>query len=266
MKIAAAQSIITRDPSENGAAIRALMRQAADAGARLVQFTEGALSSYPLRCEEADWSAVALELTQIAALAAELKLWTVVGSAHRVSPNRPHNSLYVISDLGEIATRYDKRLCSNNEINTFYSPGFDPVVFEVDGFRFGLALCIEVNFPELFMEYERLGVDCVLFSAHSGDAMFGVMAQGHAATNCLWFGVSTPAQAWALPSGVIGPDGRWMAQAAGQIAPGIVATELDRADPRFDVALNKARPWRRVAREGAIYAARRAGDPSSEKK
>jgi hypothetical protein len=31
--------------------------------------------------------------------------------------------------------------------------------------------------------------------------------------------------------------------------------DLDRADPKLDVALNKARPWRRVAREGRIYRA-----------
>jgi hypothetical protein len=28
---------------------------------------------------------------------------------------------------------------------------------------------------------------------------------------------------------------------------------MDRNDPGFDIALNKARPWRRVAREGSIY-------------
>jgi predicted amidohydrolase len=252
MKIAAAQSLMSRDPRENGAHLRALMRQAAEAGARLVQFSEGALSDYASK-EEMDWDAVASELAQIAALAGDLKLWTALGCSHRRTPYRPYNSVYVISDTGQLAARYDKRLCSNNEITNFYSPGSEPVVFEADGFRFGLVLCIEVNFPELFMEYERLGVDCVLFSAHSGDTMFGVMAQGHAAVNCMWLGVSTPAQAGALPAGVIGPDGRWMAQAAEQVAPGLVAADLDRDDPRFDVALNKARPWRRVARDGAIY-------------
>jgi len=255
MKIAAAQTIVTRDPRENGAAIRAQMREAAGQGARLVQFPEGALSGYPLKDEETDWEGVASELTQIVSLAGDLKLWTVLGCNHRLAPpKRPHNSLYVISDGGEIAARYDKRLCSFNEITNIFSPGFDPVVLEAGGFRFGLALCIEINFPELFMEYERLGVDCVLFSSHSKDAMFGVMAQGHAAANNYWLGVSVPAQfAEALPSGVIGPDGCWMAQAVGRAEEGLAMAELDRSDPRFDIALNKARPWRRVAREGSIY-------------
>ena len=40
------------------------------------------------------------------------------------------------------------------------------MVFEVDRFRMGLALCIEAHFPGVFAEYERLDVDCVLLSAH----------------------------------------------------------------------------------------------------
>jgi hypothetical protein len=38
------------------------------------------------------------------------------------------------------------------------------VTFDIDGLRFGLLLGMEVHFPELFIEYERLDVDCVLFS------------------------------------------------------------------------------------------------------
>jgi hypothetical protein len=60
-----------------------------------------------------------------------------------------------------------------------------------------------------------------------------------------------------LPSGVLGPDGRWIDQLAGQETPGIIVADLDPKDPRFDIPLNKARPWRRAAREGKIYEERR---------
>ena len=46
-----------------------------------------------------------------------------------------------------------------------YSPGSDPITFVVDGYRFGCALGMESHFPEVFSEYERLDVDCVLFSS-----------------------------------------------------------------------------------------------------
>ena len=43
LRIAIAQTPVGFDPRENGAVIRAQMREAADAGARLIQFTEGAM-------------------------------------------------------------------------------------------------------------------------------------------------------------------------------------------------------------------------------
>jgi predicted amidohydrolase len=29
------------------------------------------------------------------------------------------------------------------------------VVFDVDGYRFGCVICVEINFPHLFSQYER---------------------------------------------------------------------------------------------------------------
>ncbi|KAF1046843.1 MAG: hypothetical protein GAK38_02242 [Xylophilus sp.] len=47
LRVALAQTLVAFDARENGAQIRAFMRQAADAGARPIQFTEGAMSGYP---------------------------------------------------------------------------------------------------------------------------------------------------------------------------------------------------------------------------
>src|SRR6185437_3337208 len=95
----------------------------------------------------------------------ELRLWTVLGSVHPLTPpHRPHNSMYVISDQGKLATRYDERLLSSTKLSFMYTPGSGPVTFDVDGLRFGCAMGIEVHFPEVFAEYERLDADAVLFS------------------------------------------------------------------------------------------------------
>src|SRR5206468_3811476 len=139
------------DARENGRIVRESMREAAAAEVRLIQFPEGFLSGYAKEqiadWDDVDWPAVRDELEATAGLAADLGIWVVLGSAHPLTPpNRPHNSLYVISDQGRIVTRYDKRFCSNTEITRCYSPGFEPVTFDVDGYRFGLAICIEVNF------------------------------------------------------------------------------------------------------------------------
>jgi predicted amidohydrolase len=114
------------------------MAEAAGAGARLVQFPEGAIT-YPSKqvmaagpdgeLALADWSRAAWDVLReeaesTAALAGELRLWTAFGSIHPLTPpNRPHNSLFVVSDRGELVARYDKRFLSHTEVSYLYTPG-----------------------------------------------------------------------------------------------------------------------------------------------
>lgn len=265
--IAVAQPTVARDALENGRTVRRMMRDAAAEGARLVHFPEGMLSGYAKEqvqdWADVDWAAVRRELEAVAALAAELSIWVVLGSAHPLTPpHRPHNSMYVITDEGRLVSRYDKRICSHTEITQFFTPGFEPVIFDVDGFRFGCAICIEVNFPELFTEYEHLGVDCVLLSAYPVDSIFETKARAYAAINNYWVSLSIPAQCTDLfRSGLIGPNGHALVQAGGEA--GLVVGHLDRDAPALDVALNHARPWRTVARAREIYEQRRVTDARS---
>jgi predicted amidohydrolase len=268
-RIAIAQVPISPDPSVNGAAVRRVMRVAAGRGARLVLFPEGMLSGYAKE-QHADWSGldwalVRDELRAVMALAAELRVWVVLGSAHALTPpNRPHNSLYVISDAGAIVDRYDKRLCSATETLHFYTPGTRPVTFEVDGVRFGCVVCVEVNFPRLFTEHERLGVDCLLFPAYPVDAELEVKARAYAGINDYWVALSGPEQtAHLLHSELIGPHGRVLAVAS----PGdeLVVADLDPTDPALEIALTKARPWRAAVTSGAFHrGTHRPGDPRSQ--
>jgi predicted amidohydrolase len=271
IKIAVAQSQISSDVRENGREIRELMRRARSGGAAIVHFPEGAMSG----CSKAqikgwdcvDWDALVDELKAVADLARELGLWVVVGSSHRLTPpHRPHNSLYVISHRGEVATRYDKRFCSYTEITDWYTPGRECCVFEVGGWRFGCALCIEIHFPELFQQYAELDVDCILFSAYADDAMFGIQAQGYAASHSYWVSVSVPTQlSRGLCSRLIAPTGEDQAVATASVS-GIVVDLLDEHCPRWEIALHRAKPWRAKARDGAIYRQRYVQDPRSEVK
>jgi predicted amidohydrolase len=265
--IATAQGRISADMRANGQEIRSLMRQARSGGAYLAHFPEGALSGYT-KSQTREWGHVDLgalgdELRQTAALAGELGMWVVFGCAHRLTPpHRPHNSLYVVSDQGELVTRYDKRFLSHTEVTRFYTPGKDACTFEVSGWRFGCALCIEIQFDEVFRDYADRGVDCVLFSSYSEDPIFGVQAQGYAASHNLWISFSVPAQcSHALGSRLIAPNGE--VQATIPLMSGVLIETLDAGDPRWDVALNRAKPWRSLAREGKIYSERYADDPRS---
>jgi len=78
------------------------------AGARIIHFPEGTTCSPhkrimsvtgpaevgPADWGRADWQVLRIELVAIARLAGELRLWTVLGSVHLLTPpHRPHNSM-----------------------------------------------------------------------------------------------------------------------------------------------------------------------------
>jgi len=290
VRLATAQIVVREDPGDSGQLrqsgrdVRELMRQAHWAGARIIHFPEGATCSPhkrimsvagPAEAGPADWGRAAwqvlrAELAATARLAGELRLWTVLGSVHPLTPpHRPHNSMYVISDRGELVTRYDERLLSNTKLSFMYTPGSGPVTFDVDGLRFGCAMGIEVHFPEVFAEYERLDVDAVLFSttgpgqASDGAAAFAAEAQAHAATNSLWVSFAISAQhSVAAPAGTIAPDGRWAAQCPGDGQSAVAIADIDNRPESIGIAVTKARPWRRQARAG-VYDAHLVTDDRS---
>ena len=272
LRIAAAQTVVSPDIAANGSAIRAMIARAAGEGARLISFCEGALSGYAKSqilkqgdWQAFDWAIQEAELRAIAELCGQLRIVAVVGGGHRLGRGYPpHNSLYVFSDTGALLTRYDKRFLSNTELAGWYTPGTEPVMVDVDGYRFGCAICIESQFPEIFSDYERLGVDGVLFASYGLPAYFQIALRAHAGLNCIWIAAATPAQDAAKgPAGIIGPDGAWAAQSSPSPEPGLAMAMLDRNDPAYEIALQRARPWRARAREGEIYREKLADDPRS---
>ncbi len=267
LRLAVAQSKAFGDPGDTaglratGAGMRQLMREARAAGARLLHFPEGATCSPdkrimsttgpetigPANWNRCDWATLREELEAIRALAKDIGLWVAFGSVHQLSPpHRPHLSLYVISDTGELVTRYDERLLSNTKVSFMYTPGTAPVTFKVDGIRFGCTLGMESHYPESFIDYERRGVDCVLFSTTGGMA-FAAETLGHAASNSYWASIAVHAeQSREAPSGIAAPNGSWAARCPADGTPDFAIAEItiDANAPE--------RPWRRTAR-GGLY-------------
>ena len=271
MRIAAAQTLVTTDVARNAAAIRRLMRRARQAGVDLVHFTEGALSGYgrkvltPFeRWSDVDWSRLRAESERIAALAGELGLWTVFGSVHRLEHGqRPHNCLYVVDAAGRLVARYDKRFCSHNELAGWYTPGFEPCTFEVGQVRLGLAICLDVAFPETFEAYRELGVHVLLvgiFGAGHGDpgaaerdAIWAIRARAQASHHHYWISLASPAnRLQGVRSQVIDPLGNVIATAP--IHRGtLVMAEIDLGPDGIWQRIGFGRAWRASAREGGIY-------------
>jgi deaminated glutathione amidase len=123
-----------------------------------------------------DWDRLRDATDEIAEHAYQLRLWVVLGSAHRLSgSHRPHNSLYVISDSGQIVERYDKRFCSGDPGEqsgdlAHYSPGSHFSVWSIDGVWCGAMICYGYRYPELYREHKKCGVQLVFHSFHAARA------------------------------------------------------------------------------------------------
>ena len=288
VRLAVAQMTIHKDPcnisqfNASGEEIRQLMKQAHAAKADLLHLQEGAtcwpdkyiLSENgpnavgPAEWAKFQWCTLKEELESIRQLAHELGIWVVFGSVHQLTKQqRPHNSLYVVSNEGSLVTRYDERMLSNTKITYMYTPGTLPIIFEVNGLRFGCALGMESHFPEIFVEYEQLGVDCVLFSttggsaAYSNDSAFSAEMLGHAASNSYWVSFAVPAKPnTAAISGIVNPRGEWAAQCASDGTTSITVIDID------DFSNDLSRPWRRKARSGIYDPYQVKDDPRSERR
>jgi len=148
LTLATCQFPVTSDPARNAQWIARQMSAAKTRKAHIAHFPECALSGYAGPDLESydgyDWSALRTACERVFALARELRLWVVVGSAHRLSgKHKPHNSLYVVDDRGELVERYDKRFCAGDRRGRTgdlaqYTPGNHRTVFEVRGVR-----CVE---------------------------------------------------------------------------------------------------------------------------
>ncbi len=269
--IASAQSVLRPDPRspdqlhESGARIQALMRDAAAAGASIAHFPEGALCSPNKRImssrglevvADADWDLVdramlRAELDAVARTARDLNVWVAVGGIDfAAGRSRPTNSLFVISSRGTIVGRYDERMLSRTKSLFMYKAGTRPLVFEVAGVRFGCALGMESQYPELFAAYERDNVNCVLLSTAGNPEfpeVFAVEAAGHAAANSLWLSYAGPVGPHHPPAGVITPNGAWTARCASADHDATVVAEIDSSTGE------RARTWRRAVREGSTH-------------
>jgi len=244
--IGTCQFAVSGSISRNGKAIRRQMTQAAEAGAQVVHFPETALSGYAgidmPNYVGYDWDRLKRETQAIMALAAELGVWVVLGSSHRLETvAKPHNSLYLIDQQGRIADRYDKRFCLKAELRR-YSPGDHWVVFEINGIRCALLICFDVRFPELYRALYTQGIQCVFQSFYNArqkgpsvhsDIMVQSM-QCRAASNGFWVSMCN-ASGYYSPYGsaFIRPDGK-VVQRLARNRPGVMVNTLDLTEKLYD--------------------------------
>lgn len=240
-------------PAQAAALLHAepLIRQAAAGGAALILTPEssnlfegdrGRLFE-SLAPPEADEAVLGLR-----ALAAELGVWLLIGSAMvRREDGKAANRSMLIDPAGAVATAYDKIHMFDVDLPTgeryresaSYEAGGQAVVARAAGATLGLSICYDLRFAALYRALARAGAEVLTvpsaFTRPTGAAHWEVLLRARAIETGSF--VLAPAQGGTHEDGratwgrsmAISPWGEILA-AAQDDEPGVVLVELDLAE------------------------------------
>lgn len=297
LKVATSQFPTSAEIGKNLQYILRQIHEAKDRGAEVVHFPEACLSGYVdhdfTSYRGFNWRQLAESTPQVLDLANELQIWVILGSTHRLSgKNKPHNSVYIVNDRGQLIDRYDKMFCAGDRSGktgelAHYSPGNHFSVFNIKGIRCGVLICHEYRYPELYREYKRKGVQLMFHSYHAGHfkpEQFRTMqeqvgAQFHrlnrgttlpeitmpasmqaaAASNHVWISCSNSSareSCWA--SFFVRPDGVITGRLRRNIA-GVLISEVDDEEEFYDSTV----AWRDRAMRGIYHSGKLVQDRRS---
>jgi len=140
---------------------------AAVAGASLICFPEQFVTGWSPEVPQDSGEPLDGPLTAAFGRIAKNNGIAVVGSIIEAVPGRrPRNTVVVLGADGGLLAAYAKvHLFSPDGEDRNYTAGDRIVTFTVDGTTFGIAVCYDLRFPELFRIYALAGAECVLVPA-----------------------------------------------------------------------------------------------------
>ena len=282
LRVATCQFDVEGAIEHNRRAVLRQMEKAASEGAAVAHFSEACLSGYAgvdiFSHESINWDRLTAATREIMSAARQLKLWVLLGSAHRLDSAKPHNCVYVIDSMGDIVERYDKRFCTGagGKRPTLdlchYTPGDHLTTFRIKGITSGVLICYDYRFPELYREYKRLGVEVLFQSFHNArtsvvaDQRYNIWRtivpatmSCRAAENHFWVSANnstTRPSRWA--SFTVRPDGQIMGRLQLH-RPGVLITDMTLDPDLYDAP----GLWRDRAMNGKLHSGELVHDPRS---
>jgi len=237
MQVAVVQLNSQDDVALNLERARHWIDEAAAAGAKLVALPENfAFMGEEARkrelAERLDGAFPGPILGTLSEVAALRGVWILGGGMPEKSddPSRPYNTSVLVDPKGDIAATYrkvhlfDVSLPDGTSLreSAATSAGGEPVTAEVSGVRFGLSICYDVRFPELYRRLVEQGARVVTvpsaFTLTTGKDHWHALLRARAIENQVY--VLAPAQHGKHPRGrltygksiVVDPWGEVVAQ------------------------------------------------------
>lgn len=244
----AAIQVNTRDnPAQNLAAVERLLDQAADLGAQFAALPEfwSYLGPY-VGFEQAAQTVPGPFIERLQEKARQHRMIVHGGSIverHPELSGKFYNTCVLIDRSGEIVAKYRKIHLFDVDLangERHYEserivPGDELVTAQIDGITFGLTICYDLRFPELYRLLALRGAQIVMvpagFTLHTGRDHWEVLLRARAIENLCY--VIAPAQVGSYPpnrhcfgrSMIIDPWGLVLAQAPD--VPGVIMADID---------------------------------------
>ncbi len=171
-------------------------------------------------------------------------VWLLIGSLAVRLGEKAANRSFLFSPRGEIVARYDKLHMFDVDLpggeswkeSNVYEAGAGAAVVETPLASFGLSICYDVRFPQLYRSLAQAGANVLCapaaFTRQTGMAHWKTLLTARAIENGAF--VIAPAQGGRHEDGretyghslIIGPWGETLAEAEGD-EPGIILAEID---------------------------------------
>ena len=104
-------------------------------------------------------------IRMLQAMAKKYKTNIIGGSIVNKVGDKYYNTCPVISSDGSLIATYDKNhlfsYYGDNE-GDYITKGKNPVIVVVDGIKFGLTICYDIRFPEIYRAYRKAGADILV--------------------------------------------------------------------------------------------------------
>ncbi len=237
------------EPAVNRAAATQFLREAANAGARLIATPECTTRLDRNRDRFMQTVRAENEEPEIGAwgkLAAELGVWIAMGSASVASNDgRACNRSMLYAPDGKIAGRYDKIHLFDVQLggsdtyreSATFAPGAEAVIVEgPQGVKLGLTICYDLRFPELYRALGSAGAEIIFvpaaFTKPTGQAHWEILLRARAIETGAFVvaaaqgGVHEDGRATWGHSTIVGPWGEVIAK-LDHDQPGVLVADLD---------------------------------------